>query len=227
MAVLGCDLSFFDRYTEGMSVIDITMNQHYEPLGIYAEGFLDAAAALFNRAVRGEGLVDYAFYPAAYNLRHGIELFVKQMSIYVAYEHRDPARLYAPGHSLADAWKEIRDDVYGWGEYTSSEDNVRDELDIVDDVLEQLHELDPKGTLFRYPEFVRAATEKKPRIRNDEPPPFNVINLRDWASTADAVLEAVRSILYVAEETASGLAQQRGDPPIHFQKTVMARAEKK
>lgn len=209
-----------------MSMVDITMNQHYEPLGIYAEGFLDSAAALFNRAVRGEGLVDYAFYPAAYNLRHGIELFVKQMSIYVAYEHRDPARLYAPGHSLADAWKEIREDVYGWGQYTPPEESFQDHLDVIDSVLEDLHELDPSGTLFRYPEFVRAEKGTKPRIRKDEPPPFNVVNFRDWASTADAVLESVRTVLYVAEESASFLAEQRGDPPIHFQKTVMARPQK-
>jgi len=38
-------------------------------------------------------MVDDAVYPAAYCLRHGLELLVKQMSIYVAHELEDPAHL--------------------------------------------------------------------------------------------------------------------------------------
>lgn len=48
-----------------MAVTDIRMNQHFEPLGIYALAFLDSASALFRRADKGDGLVDYAIYPAA------------------------------------------------------------------------------------------------------------------------------------------------------------------
>jgi len=39
-----------------MSTADIRMNQHFEPLGIYALGFLDSAVALFARANTGHGL---------------------------------------------------------------------------------------------------------------------------------------------------------------------------
>ena len=69
-----------------MAVVDIRMNQHFEPLGIYALGFLDSAVALLSRADSGAGFVDFAVYPSVYCLRHGLELFIKQMSIYVAYE---------------------------------------------------------------------------------------------------------------------------------------------
>lgn len=91
-----------------MAVADIQMNQHFERLGIYALGFLDSASALFRRAEEGTGLVDYAIYPAAFCLRHGLELFIKQMSVYAAYETNNPGLLYVPGHELEEAWLPVR-----------------------------------------------------------------------------------------------------------------------
>ena len=62
-----------------MAVSDLRVNRASETVGIYALGFLDAAVALFERADEGQGLVDLTFYPAAYCLRHGLELLAKQM----------------------------------------------------------------------------------------------------------------------------------------------------
>src|SRR5689334_25433164 len=88
-----------------MAVAELGPNKGGEPLGTYAIGYLDAARVLFNHANEGQGLVDLYFYPAAMNLRHGVELLAKQCCDYMAYEVRNPALLYTPGHSLADAWK--------------------------------------------------------------------------------------------------------------------------
>src|SRR5262249_12355999 len=95
LLTLSCSPSFWKH--SRMSFAGIRNNPHFEPMGIYASGFLDSAAALFARADRGEGLVDFAFYPAAYCLRHGLELFIKQMTICVAYELHDETLLYDPG----------------------------------------------------------------------------------------------------------------------------------
>ena len=60
-----------------MAVAELNANKRSEGLGVYAVAFVDSAVALFGRANDGRGLVDFAFYPAAYCLRHGVELFVK------------------------------------------------------------------------------------------------------------------------------------------------------
>lgn len=204
-----------------MAVADITMNKHFEPVGIYALGYLDAAAGLFDRADKGHGLVDYAFYPAALCLRHGLELFIKQISIYVAYEMTDPALLYKPGHRLGQEWGKLKEFVGDLIRSSSPGEDLQSHLDVIDSVIEDLDELDPTGTLFRYPEDVTAEKSGKPRTRQDRPPPFDTINLTDWASTARSVLTAAQLLLYDARDRAGALASQRGDPPIHFHDTTM------
>lgn len=205
-----------------MAVADIRMNQHFEPVGIYALGFLDSAQALFQRADDGRGLVDYAFYPAAYCLRHGIELFVKQMSIYVAYELADQKLLYAPNHNLDKTWKKIRDTVQwatseaahsltAWGE-----EDMRHQFDVIDSTLQRLHDLDPRGTLLRYPEFVKPQKGEKPRERTAQPPPFESVNLGDWAGISGACLGAATLILGHAKESADTVARRRGHTSFGF-----------
>jgi len=104
--------------------------------------------------------------------------------------------------------------------YVSDDRSARDHLDVLADTIDSLHQLDPNGQIFRYPEWV-SAPEKKPRTRRDQPPPFEMVSLRDWASTAEAVFEAAKCFLDCARERATSLAAERGDPPIHFHETVM------
>lgn len=212
-----------------MGVADIRMNQHFEPVGIYALGFLDSAEALFRRASDGHGLVDFAFYPAAYCLRHGIELFVKQMTIYLAYELLDQDLLYAPNHNLDENWKKIRSIVdsttteaayslTSWGE-----EDMCHQFDVIDSTLQQLHELDPRGTLLRYPEFVKPQRGEKPRERITHPPPFEVVNLGDWAGISGACLQAASLILGHAKESQDEVAHRRGHTPLGFHDLAMGR----
>lgn len=209
-----------------MAVADIRMNQHLEPVGIFAIGFLDSAAALLRRADNGAGMVDYAIYPGIYTLRHGIELFLKQMSIYLAYEAKDPSLLYVPGHQLPDAWRAISAEMARLADLLQFDPDfsdvlsAREHLDVLADTIDRLHELDPNGQIFRYPEWV-SAPERKPRTRRDQPPPFDMVSLRDWASIAEAVFEAAKCFLAYGRERATSLAAERGDPPIHFHETVM------
>jgi hypothetical protein len=208
---------------------DIRMNQHFEPVGIYALGFLDSAEALFRRASDGHGLVDFAFYPAAYCLRHGIELFVKQMTIYLAYELVDQDLLYAPNHNLDENWKKIRNMVESttseaacsltsWGE-----EDMCHQFDVIDSTLQELHDLDPRGTLLRYPEFVKQQKGEKPRERVDQPPPFDVVNLGDWAGSSGACLQAASLILKHAKESLDEVARRRGHKPFGFHELAMSR----
>lgn len=206
-----------------VAVADIRMNQHFEPVGIYARGFLDSAHALFQRADEGRGLVDFAFYPAAYCLRHGIELFVKQMTIYVAYAMADEELLYAPDHDLEANWKKVRAAVeWTAGEAAASltswgEEDMMHQFDVIDSTLQDLHDLDPRGTLLRYPEFVKKSKADKPRERIATPPPFDVVNLGDWKGISGACLTAAMLLLSHASEAAEEVACRRGHTPFGLQ----------
>lgn len=200
------------------------MNQYFEPLGIYAHGYLDSACALFDRADKGRGLVDYAFYPAANCLRHGLELFIKQVSVYAAYELREPDLLYPHTHSLNQAWQPVSEHVRALAEeqiYSPTSEPSTDwhhQVDVIESVVEDLDELDPRGNLLRYPERLEKSGEHRRLVH--QPPPFDAVNLSDWAATSTATAEAVLTLLNLMSERVSHIAHRRGDPPIRFHETT-------
>jgi len=168
----------------------------------------DSAAALFERANRAHGwahgLVNFAFYPAAYCLRHGLELFIKQMSIYLAYKAADPTMLYGRGHSLEEAWARIRDHVREHSDIVACsvgewcDHDVPHLLDVIESLVQQLHELDPDGTILRYAEHVRGRGPE--RQVTPQPPPFDLVNLDDWAAMSSAALRAATVLLGVCAD---------------------------
>jgi hypothetical protein len=104
-------------------------------------------------------------------------------------------------------------------------ESLEEQLFVIDSLVEMIDEMDPGGTIFRYAENVRAKPGK-PRERTDAPPPFNVVNLGDWRGSSRAAFCAAQTLLHVASEMASDLARTRNDAPVHFHKTVMARAKR-
>lgn len=195
-----------------MTIADLRANNISEGLGIYAVGFLDGAVAIFSRANAGRGLVDCATYPGAYCLRHGVELFVKQMSVYVAYVLRDPDLLYVPVHSLEKVWATLVKSVDWHADEYRGED-LRHRVDVINGMVADLEELDARGTLFRYPEFVERAKADQPRTREDTRVPFERVNLDDWTAMAEATLTAAQLLLSDWDRRASDLRMFRGDPP--------------
>jgi hypothetical protein len=206
-----------------MALAHLAANRQSETIGVYSVGFLDAAVALFARANEGRGMVDLTFYPAAYCLRHGVELLVKQLSVLVAYELRDPKLLYEPGHDLAAAWEPIKAYVE---EVTDADalhgDNeLPHHLDVLTGMVEELHDLDLRGTLLRYPEFVKSGKGARPREREDTHIPFDDVNLDDWLATAEATLAAAQALRWSLESRADYIRSQRGEPPVPFADLVI------
>ena len=183
---------------------------------MYAVGFLDAAVALFARANEGRGMVDLTFYPAAYCLRHGVELLVKQLSEFVAYELRDPSLLYELNHDHSAAWERIKVHVENVADADArhGDTEIQDDLDVMTGMVEELDELDARGTLLRYPEFVKGAKGQRPRSRDDTHVPFDDVNLDDWHATAVATLAAAHALRASLRDRADFCRLQRGDPPI-------------
>jgi hypothetical protein len=167
-------------------------------------------------------LVDFAIYPAGYCLRHGLELFMKQMSVYVAYERRDPALLYKLGHRLEEPWsafKELARNAHRglWDPGVEMEHH----FDVIDSVIEDLSELDERGVLFRYPEDVKEK-KNKPRSRTGQSLSMDLVHFGDWSATADAVFEAAQMILWTAGEATGILANHRGDEFVNLHDFVIA-----
>jgi hypothetical protein len=193
-----------------MTIADLRANNLSEGLGIYAIGFLDGAVAIFSRANASRGLVDCAIYPGAYCLRHGVELFVKQMTVYVAYETHDPDLLYEPGHSLEKVWSTVVESVDWYADQHCGED-LRHHVDVINGMIAELEELDARGTLFRYPEFVQPAKKNQPRAREGTPVPFERVNLDDWSAMAEATLAAAQSLLSEWDRRTAYFRNHRGD----------------
>lgn len=197
-----------------MALAHLAANRQSDTIGIYAVGFLDAAVTLFARANEGRGMVDLTFYPAAYCLRHGVELLVKQLSVFVAYELRDASLLYEPGHYLSKAWEPIKAYVEELANAAPGEDELSHHLDVLTGMVKKLHELDERGTLLRYPEFVKAAKGTRPRQREDTHVPFDDVNLDDWLATAQSTVAAAQVLRAWLGDRADFLRQQRGEPPV-------------
>jgi hypothetical protein len=216
-----------------MALADIRNIQLSEPIGVYALGFFDSAHAIFERAEQGRGYVDYCVYPGCYCIRHGLELFTKQMTIYIAYVRQDAGLLYAKTHPLADSWTGVKGYLeallvtgdldqrgYDLGE-------LQHQIDVIDDTLKEFHEMDSGGTLFRYPEDIEVPKPKSgappaPRTRRDAPPPFEaVVNLADWAAKAKANLDAVQLLIHLAHHGAEDQRTARNHPSEAFHDLVL------
>lgn len=219
-----------------VAVADIRANKFFEPMGRYALGCLDAALGLFERANADRGYVDYAFYPAAQSLRHGLELFIKQMTIYIAYEMRRPDFLYERGHDLQEQWNAIRDWVRSNFQEAALRvgDDPRHSLEVVEALISEFHRLDPKGTLFRYPEDVvvrekrvMGESDKKEKTRRlvETPVPFDSVDFDEWARAAREALGAAQEILYHAAEHAAEIAYRRGHHAFNFHRLAMGETQ--
>jgi len=195
-----------------MANAELAANRLGETLGTYAIGFLDAARVLFAHANDGRGLVDLYFYPAAFNLRHGLELFAKQCSDYEAYEFLDPERRYKGGHSLGATW----DRCVGYLREISSDpidrESLQTDLAAVELLVSRLHDLDPTGALFRYPE----AWKKGDRV--DTHVTFDRVDLDAWARDAASAVNACQSLLFELSERFNFLRAKRGHAPLRAAK---------
>lgn len=171
-------------------IAELRINKNDETVGIYAYAYLDAAARIFEH-----GTDDFAPYPGMYCLRHGLELFVKQVTVFMAYEMREKELLYEKGHGLMDLWQRVKQHV----EDTCSQGSIGSDglspesFAALDELIEELHEVDPRGGLFRYPEDIAKG------VRFDTHFPGDRMNLTDWQWIASETLATCQTIIYELE----------------------------
>ena len=112
----------------------------------YADAYLRAGITLIKSCERHEQPVDLMIYPIAYNLRHGIELYLKHFcrTLPRLWESEEHAK---PSHRLLDNWAIVK-------KYVSRDSYFSlgfDAVDLVERIIKDVVEIDPSGEIFRFP----------------------------------------------------------------------------
>lgn len=116
----------------------------------YGEGFFNGGHAIVSSAEKHEAPVDFLIYPAAFSYRHGIELFLKQMSV-TLNRILETGKTFGKNHSLKQRWEDV---LRMNGEVNA---DLMDPVSIAraGELIGYFDEFDPSGTVFRYPEDLK------------------------------------------------------------------------
>lgn len=121
----------------------------------YADAYFDATRGLLELALSAPDIdrpwitIDLLVYPICMNFRHAVELFIKYLISALA-EKTDSSKAYETSHSLADNWENAKE-LIKTGDLKVTEE----EMKVFDTVVKSIHEVDPRGQIFRYPESIR------------------------------------------------------------------------
>lgn len=110
----------------------------------YADSYKRAADQLVKKAIAKEKEQDFLIYPILFMYRHHVELQMKYI-IRTWYRRKDERPDYLH-HRLEDLWKECRTIIKDAFPHDDSDD-----VEIVDEVIQELIEADPRSFNFRYP----------------------------------------------------------------------------
>jgi hypothetical protein len=115
--------------------------------GSYGEGFFQAGFQIIEAIKNGAWTIDILVYPAVFDFRHGIELYLKHMTI-LANRILNTRATMQQGHGILRNWSELRT------LFSQINNPYFDplEMDIVQDILDDVIAVDSNGQVFRYPE---------------------------------------------------------------------------
>jgi hypothetical protein len=112
----------------------------------YAEGFFQAGFEIVHAIERGAWTIDLLVYPAVFDFRHGIELYLKHLTI-LANRLVRPGTVMQQGHGIMRNWEELKE------LFAKLNDSYFEpvEIGVVHDILEDTVAIDATGQVFRYP----------------------------------------------------------------------------
>jgi hypothetical protein len=154
----------------------------------YAEGFIDASLSLCKLVVEDAGyLVDCYIYPIAFNMRHGVELWIKYFITQLV-----PIRCEIPidtinltaTHDINILWQEFKNHAH------LKDSRFKDITDRLDEYINNIGEIDPTAQTFRYPfsnESIKHLTQT---------PIINISNLASRLVSLKELLDELRSLIY-------------------------------
>lgn len=142
--------------TSTTSSADISCVSFGHDLHLYALGFRQGAETLLAAVREDRRFRDSLVYPIVYNLRHAVELLLKQV-IRAGRHLLDEPGDFPDSHKLDDLWKACKPLL----EQIWSDDPA---YETVESAIERLVQLDPEGEAFRYPLTRKRKGERQPTI---------------------------------------------------------------
>lgn len=131
------------------------------PMYGYVEGFVQGADALYKALQADRAGQDLLIYPLVFNLRHALELALKQVILCARILLDEEDRTFPHGHDLVRLWsiatpllKRIWPD-----------DGTEPGYEITERTIEAFRSLDPTGESFRYPVRMNQSASLDPDLR--------------------------------------------------------------
>ena len=158
----------------------------------YAEGFIDASLSLCKLVVEDASyLVDCYIYPIAFNMRHGVELWIKyfitQLVLIRGEIPVDTVNLTAT-HDINILWQEFKNHAH------LKDSRFVDITDRLDEYINNIGEIDPTAQTFRYPfsnESIKHLTKT---------PIINIRNLASRLVRLKELLDKLRALIYYLQD---------------------------
>ena len=114
----------------------------------YADGFFFAAFYNIENAAEGRWTIDLLIYPICFNLRHGLELYIKHLIVLGARFLGEDSEAFQPTHKLTDNWMKWKAIVARLPKHSIEPTTLR----VAQAAIDNFVAIDPTGQAFRYPE---------------------------------------------------------------------------
>jgi hypothetical protein len=121
----------------------------------YAHGYFEAARLLLTEAQKPGIIIDTIVYPICLNLRHAIELYIKYLITDLAKAMKSK-ETFKRNHSLKENW-DIAVVLLKAANLKVTDKQVA----IMDVAVNAVMEIDPTGTVFRYPDSFKDEKQLK------------------------------------------------------------------
>ena len=125
-------------------------NNGYIDFDTYADGFKEAAFLLINAAIDRKIPMDIAIYPAVFNARHYLELFIKHQirkanTMLYCLNGNNYKVIPINGHDLSKLWKNYKEKV-------KNEERLNDQINQINEfIIFDFANIDDSSETFRYP----------------------------------------------------------------------------
>jgi hypothetical protein len=160
----------------------------------YCPGYREAAESLIEVVSGNEDLLDFCIYPIVFLYRHYVELRLKETILYTRRLLNQEA-CFPNHHDLLQLWRE-RKQILSQARACPPEE----EEAIVERLIKELAEADPKSFAFRYP-VDKKGDPALPKISH-----ISVKNLRDTMERLGNFLDAEAEYVLIALQTQQEMA---------------------
>lgn len=163
---------------------------HY-PFPLKPDAFKIAAEMVIDQCEKADRftLREQIFFPVAYLYRHGIELYLKDIittGIHMQFFNRDKVEEALANHNLAKLWNHAKKLL---NERWPTADDAP--LKAVEAVVNEFHQADPNGQVFRYDEDKTG----KPHRYESLPDRIGLVNMRTTMDGVFSFLDATSGCL--------------------------------